>query len=279
MQSGPGAFPEGASTNVWEEVPVPEADVQLIAVGAIPFDINGFRGSIIDTPRFDDTHLTDTEVLRRISEWMDTTYRQGHKITGILYLREITESKMRGSSLKNLGMFLRHAWREAELRADHLQVELASGARTARHDNTRESAQAVLQLVLGNEGLKGVLADRLRKVEEMLRRVQADKALLEMAKPRQGRPEVPETAGGGGQDDGTLLSGLVTVTPLILQEWQAWKELCEIHRAEGNELAHKRWEQEMASKKRQLEIGNEIAREKDGLSLRKEAEIALMDAN
>ena len=42
-------------------------------VEAIPFDIDGHRGSIIDTPGFDDTYLTDTEVLRRISDWMDMT--------------------------------------------------------------------------------------------------------------------------------------------------------------------------------------------------------------
>jgi len=39
----------------------------------MPFEIDGFRGSIIDTPGFDDTHLTDTEVLRLISDWMDMT--------------------------------------------------------------------------------------------------------------------------------------------------------------------------------------------------------------
>jgi hypothetical protein len=68
------------------------------------------------------------------------------------------------------------------------------------------------------------------------------------------------------------LSGLVTVTPLIAQEWQAWKALRESRRAEENELNHKRWELEMASEKRQLEMENEIAREKEVLTMRKEAE-------
>ena len=42
-------------------------------VEAMPFEVDGFRGSIIDTPGFDDTQLTDTEVLHRISNWMDLT--------------------------------------------------------------------------------------------------------------------------------------------------------------------------------------------------------------
>ncbi|KAH8903541.1 hypothetical protein BR93DRAFT_884954 [Coniochaeta sp. PMI_546] len=235
-------------------------------VEAIPFNVDGFHGSIIDTPGFDDTYLTDTAVLRRISDWMDMTYRQGVKITGILYLRDITEARMRGSSLKNLAMFrklcgtsslanvvfLTTKWdmvsnsdgerREAQLISDHLKLELTSGARTARHDNTRESAVDALRMVLGHEGvalqlqkqlvdegmslrdtdagaaiaqdldamrvehvetihelgeeiqnataeeneeLKNVLAERLAKVEELLQKVQADKALLEMDRARE----------------------------------------------------------------------------------------------
>ncbi|OIW24562.1 hypothetical protein CONLIGDRAFT_691936 [Coniochaeta ligniaria NRRL 30616] len=154
-----------------------DLDSCTASVEAIPFNIDGFHGSIIDTPGFDDTYLTDTAVLRRISDWMDMTYRQGVKITGILYLRDITEARMRGSSLKNLAMFrklcgtsslanvvfLTTKWdavsatdgerREANLIADHLQLELASGARTARHDNTRESATDALRMVLGHEGV------------------------------------------------------------------------------------------------------------------------------
>lgn len=43
-------------------------------VAAMPFQLDNFRGSIIDTPGFDDTHLTDTEVLTKIANWMERTY-------------------------------------------------------------------------------------------------------------------------------------------------------------------------------------------------------------
>jgi hypothetical protein len=59
---------------------------------------------------------------------------------------------------------------------------------------------------------------------------------------------------------------------VIFQEWQAWKAARESRRAEENELEQKRWEQELAYEKRQLEMQNEIAREKEVLALRKEAE-------
>lgn len=51
-----------------------DLDSCTASVEAIPFCIDGFHGSIIDTPGFDDTYLTDTAVLRRISDWMDMTY-------------------------------------------------------------------------------------------------------------------------------------------------------------------------------------------------------------
>jgi len=92
---------------------------------------------------------------------------------------------MKGSSLKNLAMFrklcgsdslanvvfITTKWdlvaaedaerREAQLLADHLRLELAGGARTARHDNTAASARAALALVLGCAGTTLRLQEQL----------------------------------------------------------------------------------------------------------------------
>ncbi|KAG9606371.1 hypothetical protein KCU97_g30, partial [Aureobasidium melanogenum] len=43
-------------------------------VNSLPFSINGFDGSIIDTPGFDDTHLSDALVLEKIANWMEFTF-------------------------------------------------------------------------------------------------------------------------------------------------------------------------------------------------------------
>jgi putative ribosome biogenesis GTPase RsgA len=42
-------------------------------VNSLPFSIDGFSGSIIDTPGFDDTYLSDAEVLQKIANWMEFT--------------------------------------------------------------------------------------------------------------------------------------------------------------------------------------------------------------
>ncbi|KAI9686052.1 MAG: hypothetical protein M1822_004035 [Bathelium mastoideum] len=59
---------------------------------------------LVDTPGFDDTNRTDTEVLREIASWLAITYKQNIKLRGIVYLHDINE-KMRGSAKRNLYMF------------------------------------------------------------------------------------------------------------------------------------------------------------------------------
>ena len=63
----------------------------------------------MDTPGFDDhgikTRMTDRDVLFNLAEWLQETYRDGRRLTGILYLHPITEPRMRGSALKNFSMF------------------------------------------------------------------------------------------------------------------------------------------------------------------------------
>ena len=60
---------------------------------------------LVDTPGFNDTYLSDSEVLRRLVEWLKSTYKAGTKLSGILYLHRITDSRMQGPALRNLNMF------------------------------------------------------------------------------------------------------------------------------------------------------------------------------
>ena len=80
----------------------------------IKLQMDGRSMTIIDSPGFDDTYQTDYEILRKISEDLSFTcvniqsspvlsfvdvadtifrYKNGFRVTGIIYLREITESK------------------------------------------------------------------------------------------------------------------------------------------------------------------------------------------
>ena len=59
---------------------------------------------LIDTPGFDDGVLTDANVLQRIADYVNTTYRLKRKLAGVLYLHDITKTKVGGVALRNLRM-------------------------------------------------------------------------------------------------------------------------------------------------------------------------------
>lgn len=63
--------------------------------------------SIVDTPGFDDTVRSDTEVLREITSFLSVQHQLGIRLKGIIYLHSIVENRMRGSSVRYLDMFQR----------------------------------------------------------------------------------------------------------------------------------------------------------------------------
>ncbi|KAF2807133.1 P-loop containing nucleoside triphosphate hydrolase protein [Mytilinidion resinicola] len=60
---------------------------------------------LVDTPGFDDTNRSDTEVLREIATWLTDSYAAEVKLNGIIYLHRISDVRMQGSAKKNLFMF------------------------------------------------------------------------------------------------------------------------------------------------------------------------------
>lgn len=74
-------------------------------VCSYPVSYGGNNFTLIDTPGFDDCHHSDTEILRKISDWLVQSYRDKRKITAILYLTRMSDPRMQGSPLKNFKMF------------------------------------------------------------------------------------------------------------------------------------------------------------------------------
>ena len=65
------------------------------------------RFYLIDTPGFDDTHKSDTDVLREVAFWLNEAYRRYVKLTGIIYLHRINDVRVGNAAMKNLRMFKR----------------------------------------------------------------------------------------------------------------------------------------------------------------------------
>lgn len=143
------------------------------------FDLDGRRVVLIDTPGFNDTTQSDTEVLRVIVAFLQASYEQGDMLAGVLYFHRISDLRMGGAQTKNFKMFqnlcgeealgnvviVTNMWsrvepevgeaREAELMGDDMffKPAIARNARMARHENTTSSAEEIIRLLVNNRPL------------------------------------------------------------------------------------------------------------------------------
>ncbi|KAF8055862.1 P-loop containing nucleoside triphosphate hydrolase protein [Lyophyllum atratum] len=76
-------------------------------------DFPGRRIMLVDTPGFDDTYLTDGEILRRIAIWLARSYNYKMKLAGLIYLHRITDNRMSGSAMQNVEMFKKLCGKDA----------------------------------------------------------------------------------------------------------------------------------------------------------------------
>lgn len=89
---------------------------------------------LVDSPGFNDTYKSETQVLKEIAEWLGDSYEKKTKLSGIIYIHPIKNERMEGSAMRNLKMF-RELCGESPLRNVVLvtsfwdQVERAVGER------------------------------------------------------------------------------------------------------------------------------------------------------
>ncbi|KAA1470802.1 hypothetical protein DENSPDRAFT_849813 [Dentipellis sp. KUC8613] len=138
---------------------------------APPFYLQGRPVTLIDTPGFDDTNTSDTDILNHIAVFLAATYERGTTLAGIIYMHRISDVRMGGVSRRNFKLFrelcgtsvlsnvllVTNMWgavdpavgaaREAELSSEDkfFKPVLDKGARLRRHMNTAISAHAILQ--------------------------------------------------------------------------------------------------------------------------------------
>lgn len=60
---------------------------------------------LVDTPGFDDSSMSNKEVTTKILQWLQLSYHSGTRLNGIIYIHNITKSRMQGSAYKNMRLF------------------------------------------------------------------------------------------------------------------------------------------------------------------------------
>jgi len=156
--------------------------------------LEGRRVILIDTPGFDDTNKSDTDVLKLIAAFLAETYSAGVKLAGVIYVHRISDDRFGGLATKNFRMFrelcgektlknvilMTNMWgrvtpqegatREQQLGNKYFREAIEKGAQMRRHDNTLESAQAILRIILRNQPvvlkIQHELVDEHKNIEQ-----------------------------------------------------------------------------------------------------------------
>ena len=152
--------------------------------------------TLVDTPGFDDTSRSDTDVLIQIANWLRDSYKEATLLSGIIYMHRISDLRMSGSSIKNLRMFRKLCGAESmhnvslvttmwdkvtrvegEMREKDLmdgengfwRIMISGGCLVRRHSGSVESAR----------GLVAELAEKKRTVLRLQEEIAEGKKLIE----------------------------------------------------------------------------------------------------
>ena len=155
---------------------------------AVPVNIGRSRVFLIDTPGFDDSARTDSNILTEISRLLSAQYEAGVSLRGVIYLHRITDIRYAGSSVKTLEIFKKicgkialknvllvstrwnevdeslGACREQQLRDNFWAYMLCNGSTMARFYGTKESAIGIASQLMSKQSI--VLELQRELVEE-----------------------------------------------------------------------------------------------------------------
>ncbi|KAH7908656.1 P-loop containing nucleoside triphosphate hydrolase protein [Hygrophoropsis aurantiaca] len=159
------------------------------------------RVVFVDTPGFDDTYEDDTEILRRIAVWLAHSYSDNVKLSGIIYLHEITQARMVGTSRKNFEMFEKLCGIESaqnvilattkwgniksdagERRASQLETfwkdMLSAGSQMERFNGSQKSAWDIVKTITDKKLLEALqIQNELVNLGKLLPQTEAGNAL------------------------------------------------------------------------------------------------------
>ena len=182
-------------------------------VTAYTFRHNGKTVHLIDTPGFDDTYRTDSDVLRDLAYYLTSSYGNGYRLSGIIYLHPITHNRLTGTAFKNLRTFRKLCgtqsmsstvlattmWsgvtaevgnaREQELKetAEFWGDMIREGSTVYRHTDDHHSAVNIISFLTDRDtktvlGLQAEMVDEKRSLEDTEAGREVDR---EMSKQRE----------------------------------------------------------------------------------------------
>lgn len=71
------------------------------------FSYEGINFTLVDTPGFDDSSISDEVIVNHILDWLSSSFHKGIRLTGIIYLHRIIDPRIGGEARKMMRMFRR----------------------------------------------------------------------------------------------------------------------------------------------------------------------------
>ncbi|KAI3324519.1 hypothetical protein HD806DRAFT_492854 [Xylariaceae sp. AK1471] len=169
----------------------------------------GIRIHLVDSPGFDDTNKSDSDILKDIANWMASSYKEKNQLlSGILMLHRVSDVRMTGGAMRNLQMFQKLCGRdcfqaltlattfwanppdkkqeavETELQSNYWSDMLSNGATYVRHDGTPESARKILDIMVNKRrefktNIQVEMVEKGMRLDETSAGRQLDKDLIE----------------------------------------------------------------------------------------------------
>jgi hypothetical protein len=142
--------------------------------------IGGKWVTLIDTPGFDDTDLSDTDILNLIAQFLATTYTHGKFLSGIILLQQININRVQGTEKRRTRLFEKVCgpdaaanivigttmWSKMSNQAEgdrHTQERIADktfwgamvgqGARVIKHNDGPRSARRIIEMVVDKQAV------------------------------------------------------------------------------------------------------------------------------
>jgi hypothetical protein len=160
----------------------------------IPARVGSTDVLLVDTPGFNDSFRSDGDILVQISAALCVQYRCNINLKGVIYLHNITQTRITGSALRQLELFrrmcgdenLKHVllvttqwnehftsrWEDHEdqLRDEYWADMILKGAKCMRFEGTHASAASCISQLLGEQravlALQREIVDEKRKLSD-----------------------------------------------------------------------------------------------------------------
>lgn len=159
----------------------------------------------MDTPGFDDTNVSDSQILMEIATALVDFFSDEAEIQGALYVHPVVEARMRGSGIKNLRMFRKVLGMEGMKNCrlvttkwqlvdrdvgDAREKELCSsdqfwgpliraGATTVRFDDSTESAMDILRPLLFGASFEPQLVGEVLRDGKIIMQTEAGQVVID----------------------------------------------------------------------------------------------------